>query len=171
MKKYMLFLVALLIFGASADAQIVERFKPGKYDTSWTNEGTERGVMNDKGFEAMNTRNTFYDGIRMKPCGNFYISVTPVTWLEYWKITNEKAHPDYVSVSKAAMLTDAQKRKFLWYMNQGHDGQILGYREASGSQIMKAHQKIGLHDDISDQSFNHGFFISMSASDWRWWHR
>lgn len=169
MKKYLLVMMAIIAFTASANAQIVERWKPNKnYDTSWQSDG--KG-LNERGREASEYRLRFFnENDRMERCGNFLICVTPVTWLEYWKITNEKAHPANVHVSQAAILTDTQKRKFLWYMNIGNGGDVIGYREASRDQIRKAHQKIGLHDDISNGTYDHGFFISISASDWRWWH-
>lgn len=51
----------------------------------------------------------------MKKWGEWYITVTPVTWYEYWAVTGVKKHAKHVNVSKAAIVGDTDQKNSATY--------------------------------------------------------
>ena len=100
----------------------------------------------------------------MKKWGKWYITVTPVTWYEYWAVTGVKKHAKNVSVSKAAIVGDADQRKFCDVLNK-EAGKTF-FMLMTKTEMFDAHHQAGLHDDVSYISFDHGFYVKMSVKNY-----
>lgn len=97
----------------------------------------------------------------MQKWGDWYITVTPVTWYEYWAVTGIKKHPKNVSVSKAAIVQSTDQQRFCDVLNKEAKRKI--FILLSKTEAAKAHRdRVHLHDDISYNSYDHGFYVKMS---------
>ncbi|MBQ6768916.1 MAG: hypothetical protein IJP46_09695 [Prevotella sp.] len=92
----------------------------------------------------------------------YYITFLPVTWYEYWAVTGVKKHSDQTSISKAAIVLDNEKETFVKMLNQYLNLKGVKFKLPTSNQVSYAHHKIGLHDDVSNISYNHGFYIIIS---------
>ena len=103
---------------------------------------------------------------RMQPYGNWYITTTPVTWYEYWAVTGVKKHTKNTSVSKAAIVLDGEQKKFCDVLNK--EGGKTFFLLLSKSEAFEACNKGKLHDDVSNISFDHGFYVKMSKKNYQY---
>ena len=99
--------------------------------------------------------------------GDYYITFLPVTWYEYWAVTGVKKHSNQTSISKAAIVLDSEKQNFVKMLNQYLNIKGVSFHVAWTKHIQEAHQKIGLHDDISNNSYSHGFYIAISKKGYQ----
>ena len=99
--------------------------------------------------------------------GKFAITREPITWYDYWAATGEKAHPPYTSVTQAAIVTDSQKEKMARCINDYFGETVV--KVATNQEIRTAHERIGLHREVSENSLaGSGFFLSMTPQKYRY---
>lgn len=98
--------------------------------------------------------------------GKYAITRTPVSYYQYWAITNKKAHTANTSVSQAAYVTDAQQKNAASCLNKESGGQ-WHFTVATSSQIMEAKRK-GLQGDIqSHGASTQGFYLVLPFKEWQ----
>ena len=96
----------------------------------------------------------------------FAITREPITYYDYWAATGEKAHGPNTSVTNAAIVSDGKKQKMVNAINSYFGEHVVSL--ATNAQITEAHQKIGLHRELGENSLaGQGFFLTMTAAQYR----
>lgn len=106
--------------------------------------------------------------VRMRPVGTKYaITITPVSYNEYWAATGTKAHSAGTSVTKAAKVTRAQAENMVKTINAETKG-VLKFSIATPAQISEGSKKVGLHGEMGPQNTQtQGFFLVLPYSQWK----
>jgi hypothetical protein len=144
MKRTTLIVLAMLAFCLSANAQ-KDKLSEDQRDDAMVN---------------LFQRATLVDG-------KFAITREPITWYDYWAATGEKAHSPNTSVTHAAIVSDG-KKEFMAKCINDYFGETV-VRVASPQEIRTAHDRIGLHRELSENSLaGNGFFLSMTPKTYKY---
>lgn len=144
MKRTTMIVLALIAFCISANAQ-KDKLSEDQRDDAMVN---------------LFRRATLVDG-------KFAITREPITWYDYWAATGEKAHSPNTSVTKAAIVTDSRKEYMAKCINEYFGETVV--KVATPQEIRTAHERIGLHRELSENSISgSGFFLSMTPQTFKY---
>ncbi len=98
--------------------------------------------------------------------GKFAITREPITYYEYWAATGDKAHSPNTSVTNAAVVSDGKQANMVKCINDYFGKKVVSL--ATNDQIRLAHQRIGLHRELGENSLaGRGFFLVIDAEQYQ----